>query len=544
MPVVETPAADQSERARQTLARIRAALDAGKSAGIAQIVELIREVTCKFETISVQALGEVIGRDLLTMSRVISVAHTLGFNPEGVEISTISQAIHVIGFNKIRNLALSLMLMQNASSSAATEKRNVAALALVSGLIAQGVRSRQDPQDAEEAFVCAALRNYGRIMLANFLPEEYRAALSQANHRGEGPAFREQFGYTPLELTHALFEHSRMPRNILHGLREVPPATKSAPLSQEMELPVVADFAEALSRLIARTRDDRDAFKQQAAQLVSSYGSNIGMSADDLLEILLEVGGTLNMFGALTPGNSLNCPLLSNLSLLAGIRSQVSAPAEAIKPTEASDVSPAVDGKKPSTTKTQSPVEPVVPAGRKREPLALAIAELQVLRAKAAEATAAHQVVLDALQEALEFSHVLVFRRASQPGCYETWLGKGDLFQMWRGETLLDANERNVFSVCLRRGEDVIIQNPADPKILPFIPEWLQPSAGSQPLVLLPIRDARGTSAVYCGLRARPGGYLLGPRLAQQLHQLRQLLREFESPPGVIAGTADVAGGR
>jgi len=71
---------DPADRERHTIARIRAALEAGQAPSIAQIVELIREVTRKFETISVQGLGEVIGRDLLTMSRVTSVAHRLGYN--------------------------------------------------------------------------------------------------------------------------------------------------------------------------------------------------------------------------------------------------------------------------------------------------------------------------------------------------------------------------------------------------------------------------------------------------------------------------------
>jgi len=133
MSVTDDPISESADRGRETVACVRAGLDSGKSASIAQIVELIREVTCKFETISVQELGEVIGRDLLTMSRVISVAHTLGYNPDGVEIGTIIQAIHVIGLNKIRHLTLSLMLVQNPSSDAVIEKRNVAVFALVSG---------------------------------------------------------------------------------------------------------------------------------------------------------------------------------------------------------------------------------------------------------------------------------------------------------------------------------------------------------------------------------------------------------------------------
>ncbi len=526
------PITDPTQRSRQTVARIRAALEAGQSASIAQIVELIREVTCKFETISVQGLGEVIGRDLLTMSRVISVAHTLGYNPEGVEISTINQAIHVIGFNKIRNLALSLMLLQNAATNTAAEKRNIAAFALVAGLIAQAVRQRSRPDDAEEAFVCAALRNYGRIMLANFLPDEYRKAAAASSLKGEAGAFRGEFGLTALELSAALLEQKRMPRGITIGLREVTGGERSSGnLPPEMELPVIADFAEALCRLANEPGLDARQFREQAMRLVRSYGSNVGLTEDQLHDVLEEIAGTLNMFGPLDPGHALSSPLLQRLKHLAfggdTAATTTRADVEQLPAASAVNLSP------PSTFRHQ-------PARHYMDPLAAGIARLMDLESKASGTiAAAYTVVLDAVHAGLEFAHTLVFRRTEVAMRYSAWLGAGDFFSLVKGEELLDAGVRDVFSVCLKRGEDVLIQNPADPKIQPFIPDWLRPAAGAQPLVLLPIRDMRGTVAVICGLRRESLPYILTPHRAQQLRSLRQRLTSLEhrlSSGGEIAG--------
>jgi HD-like signal output (HDOD) protein len=516
MATLDESSSNPADPGRQTLARIRLALDSGRSASITQIVELIREVTCKFETIPVQGLGEVIGRDLLTMSRVISVAHTLGYNPEGVEISTINQAIHVIGFNKIRNLALSLMLLQSASSEAMTEKRNAAAFALVGGLVAQAVRARQRPEDSEEAFVCATLRSYGRIMLANFLPGEYREALLKAKTTGEDAACRQAFGLTCLELSAALLGQSRMPRNIMIGLRQVARAERSsASLPAELELPVVADFAEELCRLADEPALEANQFRERAIRLVHLYRPNVGLSEEELFEVLEEVAGTLNMFGALQPGHALNSRLLQRFKALA-FRLEPLPPS----PTSPQDSPPPVTPQ--STTSQTSRIF--------RDPLAAGIAALIELQSRATPTLdEAYSVALRSLHLALELDQSIVFRRRAGTSRYFAWKGLGDFFAVVNGEDLLDAGVRDVFSVCLKRGEDVLIQNPADPKIKPFIPDWLRPSAGAHPMVLLPVRDDRRTITVVCGLRAGSGSFTLTARQGQQLKALRARLVQFET---------------
>lgn len=527
MTATEDTITDLAGRGRQTVARIRAALDSGKSASIAHIVELIREVTCKFETIPVQGLGEVIGRDLPTTSRVISVAHTLGYNPEGVEICTINQAIHVIGFNKIRNLALSLMLVQSASAEVVLEKRNVAAFALVSGLIAQAVRVRQRPDDAEEAFVCAALRNFGRIMLANFMPDEYRQALACATDGNEVSALRRTFGISPLDLSIALLEQTRMPRNVMLGLREVSSSERSSvSLPPELELPVIADFAEEVCRLANDSRLDADQFAERALRTVRSYGRNVELPEEELFEVLQEVSGTLGMFGALQPGHALHCCLLQRLRSFA-LR---------IDPAEPT-VEPVFESDRPAT---EAKAVREQTSRRFRDPLAGGIAALMEFEAQSGRRIdQAYSSALHAIHSGLKLDHTLVFRRFEEGPRFSAWIGRGDFFAMIKGEELLDATVRDVFSVCLKRGEDVLIQNPADPKISAFIPDWLAPAAGRQPMILLPVRDDRGTVAVFCGLRADSSEFEVTARQNQQLRALRQRLSDIEVRLRADGETAD-----
>lgn len=515
MPAVADSRTEQAEKAQRTIAQIKSALDSGESASIAQIVELIRDVTCKFESISVQQLGEAVGRDLLTMSRVISIAHSLGYNPEGVEITTINQAIHVIGFDKIRNLALSLMLMQNATASGAAEKRNVAASALAGGLVAQVIREKTNPRDAEEAFVCAALRNFGRIMLANLLPDQYQEAVRRSAGESEANVFRECFGLTPLELSAELLGQTGLPKSMVVGLREVTPSMRSSKsLSTEQEIPVLATFTAELCELMDQPSSTVESFSDKALRLVQSFGPNIALSEDELFDVLDQVSSTLNTFGALQSDSALNCPMLNRLKALA------------LK-------TDAIDGR----VVTPVAVAPISGDGAEEDSrkhhykggLTEAIGSLIELEEQGpVSIDKLYEIVLPAIHRELDFAQTIVFRRTKNSGRFSAWRGKGDFFAMIRGEELLNAKVRDLFSVCLRRGEDVIIQNPADPKIKSFVPDWLRSVAGSQPMALLPVQDKDGTVTVFCGLRNSSDPFELTVQHSQQLRSLRQRISTIE----------------
>ena len=107
------------------------------------------------------------------------------------------QAIHTVGFEKIRNLTVALLLLENAESSGSGNLApSVAALALASGLMAQTMVEKTGTGDPDQAFVCTALRNYGRLLLANFIPDRYRQAQELAVKAGWDAACRQVFGLT------------------------------------------------------------------------------------------------------------------------------------------------------------------------------------------------------------------------------------------------------------------------------------------------------------------------------------------------------------
>lgn len=501
-------------RAERTVARIQTALAEGGSASLMQIVELIREVTYKVETISVQQLGEVVGRDLPTMSRVLGVAHTLGYNPEGVEISNLPHAIHVIGFTKIRNLAISLLLMDHATATHTTPaKRDVAAAALTAGLLAQSIERRQQPAAAEDAFVCAALRHYGWMMAAQFLPEETAEIHGLAADQPTAHAFETVLGLSPLELSRRLLSlHGRLPRGVMNGLRDVDSKHRSnASIWPDQEIPVVADFSEAMCRLMSRPGLTRESFREEATRLLEAYDGSVRLTEEELAERLVEVGGTLKTFSRMFSNRGDQCLLLERLAAFVNNREFAAT--------------------RPASSRASKPQYLEAEAEDASTPLSRALATITKLDVDGPAVTAgAYRICLAAMHEEFAFEQTFLFMLDPATSGYRAWAGIGTAFAAIEGRRLLGEETRDVFSVCLNRGDDALIQDPADPKIRAFIPAWLGRLEANRPLLLLPVRNGTITAAVFCGVRSAAGEFKPS---GLQARLLRSLRRKLASMPAI-----------
>jgi HD-like signal output (HDOD) protein len=297
------PASDappKSARARQTLDRVTAGLDGGAVAGIAEIVKLVEALAANALTISVSEMAELIEKDVVVSSKVLSAANTLGYNPSGVPVSSISQAIHVIGFSKIRMLAMSLLLMENAELSIiSTAQREISTLALTSGMLAQSWAETTGSSDGEQAFLCASLRNFGRLLMTALMAEDYRLAQAESVALGDVDAgYRAVFGITPLELGYELLKSSNLPEPLLLGLRQFTPQMLEAKaLDPPTKMLVAAEFSVRLAQLVLQPAVSPGAYEDQSRALLRQFGTHLHIDADSLKAVFERTEQRMSAFG-------------------------------------------------------------------------------------------------------------------------------------------------------------------------------------------------------------------------------------------------------
>src|SRR4051812_33034214 len=108
--------------ASQTLERARILMDSGRGAALPELLKLIETLSLNLAEVTVPELAEIIEKDAVVLTRVISVANTIANNPGIAPLATLTQAIHQIGYNRIRTIAVSLMLLETAGTSTTGEQ--------------------------------------------------------------------------------------------------------------------------------------------------------------------------------------------------------------------------------------------------------------------------------------------------------------------------------------------------------------------------------------------------------------------------------------
>jgi HD-like signal output (HDOD) protein len=548
--------------AQQTISRVAAGLEAGEAAGLSEIVELIQQLAGHALDTSVQELAALIGKDLVVTAKVITAANTMGYNPTGVEVASITQAIHVIGFNKIRQLAISLLLIENAERTLnPAEKREIAALALCSGLMAESVMEKHGTNSPEHAFICASLRNYGRILMTSFMIEDYRRARALALQSGasEDEAFNQVFGLTPLELGYHLLESAHLPEPILKSLRALPPdAVRKASQQPDVEILLLADLSVKLCELALRTDLSAEEFEISARTLSSKAGRAFGLDVDGLLGALSDTGTQLtafaSAFGLSTLTSSLSPRLRARVDrkdpsgyaalTRLSIEPTPDAPVAETGPKETPKTAPeqektgntAVPAEPKQLVPTQPPtaksVDTPAPAP-KPEPSATGDIIFQrafdagidqlasLLDEQPVNMDNVFRVVLQAALQGFSAHEGMLFvrDRASLP--YFAQFGQGPLYDSIRRQPLVRESDRNVCGICLQRLEDVFINDASDAKILIHLPPWLKASKLAS-FVLLPIHEGRRPFALL--LAGWPEKKTIGFTVSQ-IRQVRSMLK-------------------
>ena len=145
----------------------------GDFPAMANAVSRIQRLTLS-EKESLSSLSNEILKDVALTQKLLRLVNTVQYSQAGAGgITTISRAVALVGFGGIRNLALSLILLERMENKAHAQQlreeflRSLMAASLARELAAGG-------RDGEEAFLCAMFHNLGRSLTEFYFPEEAR----------------------------------------------------------------------------------------------------------------------------------------------------------------------------------------------------------------------------------------------------------------------------------------------------------------------------------------------------------------------------------
>ncbi|MFO1452277.1 MAG: HDOD domain-containing protein [Opitutaceae bacterium] len=487
--------------AKRTLDRAQAGLQSGTGASLPELVRLIHTLSKNALEVSVPELVESIERDSSILAKVISLANKLGYNPTATPIASLDQAIHLIGFDRVRTLAMSLLLLeQSQRQQSSEEQREVAARALCAGLVAQQAALEMGTLDADQAFVCASLRNFGTIVMAMIMVEDYRKVLRFAVGRTLAEAERHIFGMTSLELARSLLKGTKMPETVMGCLVPFEPSacspSQQSPATRMLGL---TEFAQRFSELSFDGTVSSVEFEARSIRLVEQFKAYVPASETLIEDALSFADERLSQFirglqreGASTAVGQRLRQRLGGVDPAMSVNAHVRRPAEQLPPAVDIGVSAADSGSAD---------------GSVVDPTATWTDGIERLRAHATDRKRPLSEILglalDIVTQGFGAQASALFA-AELPGePYRVTDQRGDLFRALRPGAI-KGSDRTVFGICLSRRENVLIHDANDAKIRPYLPDWLQGRGAPPSFVLLPLFHERAVQGlIVCSWRER-----------------------------------------
>lgn len=246
---------------------------------VQKILQLTRDVNC-----SPKDLVQVIDKDPVVTVKILRVVNSAYYGlPK--QITSVNHAVVYLGFNAIKNLALSIAAigMLPANNAAGFNGQQYLVHSLATASIAKQLALRVAPTDPMDCFIAGLLHDFGKVVIAQFMPQEFRRALesSQWNEIALHLALRQVIGVDHAVVGSMLVEKWRFPEDLVGTIRhQYSPALMDTP----MLACVVA--ANQISKQFESTRVGQLA----APELPPTIALRLGGTLSEIMESLGDLG--------------------------------------------------------------------------------------------------------------------------------------------------------------------------------------------------------------------------------------------------------------
>lgn len=160
------------------------------------------------------------------------------------------------------------------------------------------------------------------------------------------------------------------------------------------------------------------------------------------------------------------------------------------------------------------------------EALILGLQEItEMLTSEKTTSKSVYQKVTRIIHEALHLRNcaLLFSPEKSAPYTVEEAIGQ-NAFE-FRTEFRVNSDGRDLFSACLLRADDILLQNLTDPKIHSHLPSWYKSMNQAGTAFLLPIKDQDRVIGLIYGDKADIGSIVFSPDVMRNLKALRNQIR-------------------
>jgi len=187
-----------------------------------QAIERLNQALGK-EHCNTLGLAHAILQDPGLSAKILRVVNSVAFGARGEPVSTISRAIVLIGFERVREIATGLLLIQQLTSGQPGNEtvHDNLRRALRCALTAQAVATRAGGVPPEQAYLLGLFANVGLLWLAAFYPDVLARALALEEQGAQTleAAVTATAGVSVDRIATEVLRHWSLPETYVHHFR-------------------------------------------------------------------------------------------------------------------------------------------------------------------------------------------------------------------------------------------------------------------------------------------------------------------------------------
>ena len=480
---VAAPEADFSSTLRFLLRRMRSKADFPALSGI--IHQINKIVSSESEGSS--KLAQTILQDFSLTNKLLKMVNTVSYSQFGGQINTISKAVSILGFESVRNIAMSLILMdflQNKSQ--AQEMKDDVISSFFAGTVAVQLSGGTTAQDIEETMICAMYLHLGRMISKFYFFEESEeiTRLMEDKAIDEDQAAMQVLGVSYNELGIGIAKTWNFPDRLIAGMQKISEGKITPPTTDIGQIKVTVNMASELCAIA--TVSDANSKKEALDKIRARYAGLVDTDEATLSAALENGLHDLSLRAEVLGLDTSKSVALKNLRAWldrsTDIRqSRKPAQASVIANEDAETVSLMMDTKTLLSADIEASLDP-------EAILSNGIQDVTNTLVGEYKLNDVLLMVLETIYRGLGFKHVIIFSRDMKQNMMVARFGFGDgvadLLPLFHFPLAFDSD---VFHLALEKGLDIVIEDVGAPNIANKIPLWYTAAIDARYFLLLPV---------------------------------------------------------
>lgn len=473
------------------------------------------------ESESVSKLSTSILRDFSLTNKILRLVNSVAYRQAGGgSISTVSRAVIVLGFDTVRNIAITMLLFEHLQNKAnASQLKEEFLRANLAGILAKDISSRAGTRDLEQSFICAIFHNLGRLLSQFYFPEEsedIRRMMVQKSCTEEVAALRV-LGINFEDLGIGIARSWGFPSLIVDAMHTLAAGKVRKPATQEDRLRVVSALSNEIASAIATLAPDerKKAMQRIAARFAEAQPLDAGelkAAIDRAIEEVTEFARIIRInLGQTHFGQQLR-----------KYASGAGGTAEEGDGATGGVGDAVLEQRRPPALDTGNFAGEGQKAPDAQAVLTAGIQDISNTLVEDFKLNDILRIILETMYRAMGFRRVLLCIRDARSNTMQGRFGFGpDVTELAKQFRFTLSFTPDIFHAATSKGVDILISDVDDPKIAERIPAWYRQAVTAKTFVLFPLTIKHNPVALIYAEKERAGEIEITEKELSLLRTLR-----------------------